>query len=74
MTNRVPFHQYSDIQVLLALVVRQEKLDRPDSTSMTDEMWEMFKLCSSSEPTERPTIAQILEELGPHKCGDSSTS
>jgi len=72
MTNRVPFHKYSsDVQVALALVVRQEKLERPDSTSMTDELWELIKLCSSYVATERPTTARILEELGPHDCDES---
>ena len=74
MTNRVPFHKYSvDGQVLLA-VFRQEKLEKPDTTSMPDEIWELLMLCSSFEAAERPTTGRILEELGRHKCGDTSTS
>jgi len=69
VTNRIPFHKYSsDVQVAIALVMRQERLEKPDSTSMTDEIWELLNSCSSHVVTERPTTARILEELGPHEC------
>lgn len=73
MTNRIPFHKYSsDVQVAIALVMRQERLEKPDeSTSMTDEIWELLNSCSSHVVTERPTTARILAKLGPHKCDAS---
>jgi hypothetical protein len=51
--------------------MRQERLEKPDSTSMTDEIWELLNSCSSHVVTERPTTARILEELGPHECDAS---
>jgi len=68
LTGRVPFHQYSDIQILLDASEGNLKLQKPENDSLTMFVWEVLRLCSSFEPSRRPSAGEVYRFLSGHDC------
>ncbi|KAF9256685.1 kinase-like protein, partial [Marasmius fiardii PR-910] len=48
-----------DAQVIMAVVVREERLPRPESSSLNDEMWNIMTECWNHVPETRPSASDI---------------
>ncbi|KAJ8077652.1 Rho guanine nucleotide exchange factor [Marasmius tenuissimus] len=57
-----PFHGLTDGAVVVAVLVRQQYPSRPGVLD-NDVIWELMTSCWSSDPSLRPTAADILERI-----------
>ncbi|KAF8351812.1 kinase-like domain-containing protein [Amanita rubescens] len=62
--NTIPFYDIDDFQNVLPITggKRPARLQRPEMNDMT---WKLLQSCWKSIPSERPTMAEIVETLRP---------
>ena len=62
LSGQVPFARYNNF-IVARQIVSGEHPERPIRTWLTDDLWEMLRLCWSSRPIDRPTIGAVFECL-----------
>ncbi|KAK1227622.1 Rho guanine nucleotide exchange factor [Marasmius sp. AFHP31] len=70
-TGRLPFSELNDAQVMFAVLIHKKHPARPtDSPGLRDDMWSLMMRCWDANPSSRPTMADILQQLSPVEPGD----
>ncbi|EGN92919.1 hypothetical protein SERLA73DRAFT_190279 [Serpula lacrymans var. lacrymans S7.3] len=64
-SGRLPFHEKNSCQVLLDALNPQgnRKLKRSDYPSPPDDIWRLITKCTSEEPSQRPTMDEVIRDL-----------
>ncbi|KAG9005097.1 hypothetical protein FRB95_003712 [Tulasnella sp. JGI-2019a] len=65
MTGKVPFHNYNEIRVNMAILTGKHPLakDYPE-LSTKSPLWTLMNRCWEQSPNQRPSIQDIVQELG----------
>jgi len=66
LSVQVPFAQYNRAILVLRDVLDDKRPSRPEGTQrewFTDELWEMLERCWRRQPSDRPSLSDILECL-----------
>lgn len=69
----MPFHGRSDLMVFGDVVARRSLPLRPEASipiasSHGDHLWELLTLCWAYEPTTRPEVTHVLDEVSVNYC------
>lgn len=60
MTNRTPFSKYeSHVAALTAVVMRDERPERPLQDDIPDELWNLWEFCWQTDPDFRPEMRDV---------------
>jgi hypothetical protein len=60
--GRVPFHDKGTVAGVYSMS-KGRRPGRPDHTELTDRVWKTIKGCWKSNPTQRPTMAEVAAVL-----------
>ena len=52
-----------DTAVVVAVIAADERPPRPTHPQLSDPLWEMIQKCWRREPSERPTIQEVVAFL-----------
>jgi hypothetical protein len=71
-TRDAPFHDLSENQALIEIMVHKKRPSRPTDgsafgTLMTDALWGMIELCWAHDASVRPTAADVVSQLAAMK-------
>ena len=62
-SGKVPFHGVQDTVVVVNVIAKDERPLRPAHSQLSDPLWEMIQKCWRREPSERPTIQEVVTFL-----------
>ena len=60
ISGNVPFHEYAETVVSIKLILGEHP---SRSAVFPDDLWKMMELCWTSQPNDRPNIADVLQCL-----------
>ena len=60
LSGKRPFYEVSQLMVEFVVVSQGRRPRRPSFAVIPDRIWEMLQACWSRDPTQRPTVEQIL--------------
>jgi hypothetical protein len=59
----MPFHDKSDTEAVVIVTTTNQRPSRPINQELTDQLWEMIERCWREEPSQRPTIREVVALL-----------
>ncbi|KAF9784466.1 kinase-like domain-containing protein [Thelephora terrestris] len=62
-SGQVPFHGKVDTAVVIAVINGNERPPRPAHQELSDQLWGMIEKCWQKEPSDRPTIRELVAFL-----------
>ena len=64
LSGEPPFPHDKDL-IVMRKVIEGERPKRPEVLWFTDNIWRTLEQCWSPQPSDRPTIEAVLQNLGP---------
>jgi len=58
--SALPFHKYADLTVFMKVVEGERP---PRGAGFTKNLWEMLELCWMAQPSNRPSVEEVLQCL-----------
>ena len=62
-SGKVPFHGMQDTVAIANVIAKDERPFRPAHRQLSDQLWEMIQRCWRREPSERPTLQEVVAFL-----------
>lgn len=62
-SGRLPFQNKKETAVVVTVITSDERPPRPAHPQLSDELWEMIEKCWRRDPSQRPTIQEIVDFL-----------
>ena len=62
-SGQIPFHDRQSAAVTVAVITANERPPRPGHQELSDQLWEMIQKCWQTNPSQRPTIREVVKFL-----------
>jgi serine/threonine protein kinase len=62
-SGRVPFYDKTDVEAAATVITTDERPSRPTHQQLFDQLWEMIEKCWRRDPSQRPTILEVVNFL-----------
>ncbi|KAF9644609.1 kinase-like protein [Thelephora ganbajun] len=62
-SGRVPFYDRTDTAAVVTVITTDERPSRPAHQQLFDQLWEMMETCWRKDPSQRPTIVEVVTFL-----------
>ena len=64
-----PFSEFPNDSTVILKVMSGTRPDRPSSNLLSEQMWQLMQHCWLAEPTQRPTIEEVVTRIGAFPVG-----
>ena len=59
----MPFHDRADTAAVATVITTDQRPPRPAHQQLFDRLWEMIEKCWRKDPSQRPTIREVVTFL-----------